>query len=125
MANKGLLENKDNEIPVTSDIMLLEKFLKYESAEAYQKLENDENVHSNYIMLCKCVLAMAIIFNRKRPGDVHLLTVDRYEQQAPMEEDTEEFVLTDMEKILKDKFERVVTCEKRGKPVPILFPQRL
>lgn len=38
---------------------------------------------------------------------------------------TEEFELTDLEKILTGKFKRVVHCVKGTKPVPILFLKRL
>lgn len=102
----------------------MQKHLDSEAAEAYRNLENHVNVRFNYVKLVKPLYAMTTTFNRKRVGDVMHLTISTYTKEQ-LALGTEEFELTDLEKILSNNFKRVVHCGKGTKPVPILFSKRL
>lgn len=90
--------------------------------KSYEELRNNLNIKINYKILTECILALTVMFNRKRIGDVQFLKILTYTKKS---ETTNEaaFIesLTNVEKILSKKFKRVVTGGKGSKPVPILF----
>lgn len=72
------------------------------------------------------MLALTVLFNRKRIGDVQYLKVEKYTSNVHSS-NQEEFMksLTELEMILSNKFKKVVTGGKGSKPVPILFSKRI
>ncbi|KAL1516177.1 hypothetical protein ABEB36_000096 [Hypothenemus hampei] len=66
------------------------------------------------------------MFNRKRIGDVQYLHVETYKKNSILTNNEDfENSLTPVEKILSQKFKRVITDGKHSKPVPILFSQKI
>lgn len=129
LALKNLKENQwENPIvlPKTSDILSFQEYLSNCANEAFTKLSDKSNIASNFKVLTECVLALTVMFNRKRIGDVQYLKIEKYISSVPSS-NQEEFMesLTDVEKVLTSKFKRVVTGGKGSKPVPILFSKRI
>lgn len=129
LALKTLTERqwaKPVELPLARDIQLFYSHVNAFAEDAYQKLRDNIDAEINYKILTECVLAITIMFNRKRVGDVQYLKIDTYNtdshsvnQEAFMES------LTAVEKLLSKKFKRVVAGGKGSKPVPILFSKRI
>lgn len=127
LALKNLKENhwvKPAVCPRTSNVSRLHEYLKQHSEIAFQKLQAHENVSVNYVLLCRCVLLMTMIFNRRRPAETECLRIVDYERNYDSI-NSEEFALTPLEKILVDKFKRVIAGGKGTKPVPFLFSKKM
>nr|CAI5819408.1 unnamed protein product [Callosobruchus analis] len=79
-----------------------------------------------YKRLSECVLALTLLLNRKRIGEIQYLTLQRY-ISAPSQNTQEEFIeaLSESEKALTKSFKRVVTEGNGSKPVPILFSKTM
>ncbi|KYB24832.1 hypothetical protein TcasGA2_TC001429 [Tribolium castaneum] len=134
LALKNLKEKhweKPTELPLTSDILTLQTFISEQADKAYNNLINEgkTNMRQNYKTLAQCVLALTIMFNRKRVGDVQYLKLATYisADKNSVIEGEQAFMrsLTSVEQILSKRFKRVVTGGKGSKPVPILFSIKL
>ncbi|KAJ8927335.1 hypothetical protein NQ314_020212 [Rhamnusium bicolor] len=94
--------------------------------EASEYIQKETHVKKEYRRLSECVLALTVLLNRKRIGEVQYLTLKTYNSDVsdtPQEELLDS--LTDGEKLLTKSFKRVVTGGKGSKPVAILFPKSL
>lgn len=109
-------------LPTASDIGLFQKYVQNLAEKSFQELNNNLNIASNYKNLAECVLALTIMFNRKRVGDVQYLKITDYNRIWP-ETNQNNFIesLTSLEKIICRLFKRIVVGGKGSKPVPILF----
>jgi hypothetical protein len=130
LALKDLKEKhweKPKTLPLTTDIQQFQSHVSKVADDAYEKLQNNIDIISNYRKLTECILAWTIMFNRKRIGDVQYLKVETYNNSGANNIDQEPFVdsLTHCEQILSKKFKRVVTGGKGSRPVPILFSQKM
>ncbi|KAJ8929593.1 hypothetical protein NQ314_017700 [Rhamnusium bicolor] len=95
------------------------------ASEAYENILNDIDTDNNYNTLAKCTLALLLVFNRRRIGEVQFLDFDTYERPT-VNVNQEEILscLTEFEKTLCNTFKRVVVFGKGSKPVPILFTKK-
>ncbi|KAJ8967790.1 hypothetical protein NQ317_003099 [Molorchus minor] len=80
----------------------------------------DEKV---YKTLVQCSLALLIIFNRKRIGDVQYLKLSDYKNDQRSNYRDFESALSPTEKVLATKYRRVLNSGKGSKAVVILIPE--
>lgn len=129
LANKVLNEKKITRpqlLPLTGDVKAFNLFTSTMAENAYQALLNEENIVENYRTLAQCTLALLLIFNRKRIGEIQYLDIGTYEQTfSAVNQDELLSSLTEFEKNMSSSFKRVVVFGKGSKPVPILFTRRL
>lgn len=129
LAQKCLDENKWEKpqiLPLTSDVQLFKDHVSKISERSFLELQKNLNVEKNYKILAQCTLALTVIFNRKRIGEVQYLQIKTYEKtfdSVNMEECMD--ALTEFEKFMSAKYKRVITAGKGSKPVPILFSRKL
>lgn len=129
IANKALNEQKYTKpklLPLTEDIKLFNNFANKLAAEAYNNINNKINIIENYKILCECALAIILIFNRKRIGEVQFLDIVTYEKQND-NKNVDECLqcLSEMEKALSQSLKRIMVLGKGSKPVPILLTKKM
>ncbi|CAG9763731.1 unnamed protein product [Ceutorhynchus assimilis] len=129
LANKVLNEvqlEKPKLLPLTEDIKCFNNYISTKAIEAYEKLQEKENVTNNYKLLAECTLCLVLVFNRKRIGEIQFLDIQSYEKDYSCS-NSEEFLnaLTEFEKNMSSCFKRVVVFGKGSKPVPILFTKQM
>ncbi|CAG9773450.1 unnamed protein product [Ceutorhynchus assimilis] len=113
-------------LPLTSDLMVFQKYVMDKAHGAFRNINNSENIDRNYRILAECVLALTLLLNRKRVGEIQYLKLSVYCSSENNESSSELLdSLSESEKILSKKFMRVVTGGKGSKPVPILFPSNI
>ncbi|XP_050314971.1 uncharacterized protein LOC126749344 [Anthonomus grandis grandis] len=125
LALKNLNENKYEKpklMPLTTDIMKFNNYVSRQAREARDKLMGTTHPKANFRLLSECILALTLLLNRKRIGEVQFLKVENY-IDVSMQNVQEEFLqaLSESEKILTKSFKRVVTLGKGSKPIPLLF----
>nr|CAI5853461.1 unnamed protein product [Callosobruchus analis] len=124
LANKVLNEQKLSEpklLAVTEDIKTLNTYVKTLADQACDTLKKNQDMKMNYKVLTEYALVLAVIFNRKRIGEVQILTMAAYENCDISINQECLKSLTEIEKCLSATFKRVVVFGKGSKPVPILF----
>ncbi|CAG9827439.1 unnamed protein product [Diabrotica balteata] len=128
LANKDLHEKKWNKpllLPLVSDIKKFRDEVFKISYECEQKFINNEDDQNTYKLLAQCSLALLILFNRRRIGDVQFLKVKDYNDDRKTNFADFENALTEVEKLLTNKHKRVVNSGKGSRAVVILVPQEL
>lgn len=118
-------------IPVTSDIIIFNNYVKGEVEKAVQSLvqilsenrQNEKELIASYKKLTKCIMALILILNRKRIGEIQYLKVQTYRKNFSDFNNQEEILdsLSPSEKLLCKNFKRIVSGGKGSKPVPILL----
>ncbi|KAL1488739.1 hypothetical protein ABEB36_014538 [Hypothenemus hampei] len=113
--------NKVTLIPLASDLKLLKDFLITKAEKAVSSLQNSDSIQQ-YKILLESVFCRVMLLNRRRPGELQRITLNRYEK-IDNSNTYEEFneVVSPSEKILLQKFKRIVIRGKRGRGVPVLF----
>ncbi|KAJ8929701.1 hypothetical protein NQ314_017595 [Rhamnusium bicolor] len=98
--------------------------------ETFKIVENCEKAFKNntasekdYKTLVQCLLALLIIFNRRRIGDVQYLKISDYKNDQRSNYTDFENVLSSTEKVLATKYRRVLNSGKGSRAVVILFPE--
>lgn len=129
LALKNLNEiryQKPKLLPLTSDVMKFQQYMLKESDQARNKLMNGSHTQADYRILSECILALTLLLNRKRIGEVQCLTLKAY-NYTQSQTTQEEFLLalSESEKTLTKTFKRVVTSGKGSKPVPLLFSKNM
>lgn len=128
LANKILNERKNDNpklLPTAADVALFNNYTSSMACQAYENLVNNIDIEKNYNILAKCTLALLLVFNRKRIGEVQFLDFDTYERPAQnLNQEEMLLCLTELEKTLCNTFKRVVVFGKGSKPVPILFTKK-
>ncbi|KAJ8949759.1 hypothetical protein NQ318_018233 [Aromia moschata] len=84
---------------------------------------NNNDNDSIYKDLIQCVLSLLIVFNRRRVGDVPFLKLSEYQRDTNHTFTDFDSVLTNTEKILTEKYKRVLTSGKGSRAVVILIPK--
>lgn len=112
--------------PLTSDLQYFQKYVIDEANKACDNIKADKEIDLNYRKLSECIMALTLLINRKRIGEIQFLKVHTYGAHRTSCQ-SEEFLesLTESEKILAKNFKRVITGGKGGKPVAILFPKNI
>lgn len=87
---------------------------------AYQILLKNEDVSLNYKILVECTLAIVLVFNRKRIGEVQFLKIENYIRQSTTANQDESLKsLSETEKIISGSLKRVVVFGKGSNVVRV------
>ncbi|KAK5648222.1 hypothetical protein RI129_003114 [Pyrocoelia pectoralis] len=130
LANKDMMEKRWNKpllLPLVSGIKKFRDGVLKIAEECKEKLlydDKNENQRS-YKLLVHCTLALLIVFNRRRIGDVQYLKIKDYQNDQKSNAKDFENALTNTEKILTTKYKRVVNSGKGSRAVVILVPKAL
>lgn len=108
-------------LPLTQDILKFKEFSLDLAAKS--KLVVEQNPHDTkaFKTLTQCTLAITILFNRRRIGDVQYLKIEEYINDVSST-NIDEFQLSELEKVLTIKYKRVVAGGKGSRKIVILFP---
>ncbi|KAG5863048.1 hypothetical protein JTB14_030290 [Gonioctena quinquepunctata] len=115
--------NKDELIPLTSDLMKMNNFLQETSEAMYNKILVDENNYLAYNTLKEVLYTQIILLNRRRPAEVAQIKVQTYTSVNLDSRNENEFenCLTETERVLLTSYSRIMIRGKRGRGVPILL----
>lgn len=118
--------NKSNALPLTEDVITLQKYLKDLEDESKAKLKQNHSDYAAWHSLSESVLAQIIIFNRRRQGEAAKLLVETFQNRntAALNSDVMEG-LSKLEQDLSEKFTRLEIRGKRGRKVPVLLTDRM
>lgn len=128
LANKDLQEKRWQKpllVPLVSDIKTFRDETIKMAEDCYTQFINHTDDIGTYKLLVQCTLALLIIFNRRRIGDVQYLKINDYMRQNKSNVKDFESVLTESEKILTTKYRRIVNSGKGSRQVVILLPEML
>ncbi|KAJ4920845.1 hypothetical protein JOQ06_022243, partial [Pogonophryne albipinna] len=115
--------NKQDDIPLTKNVMALRDHLRIVEDEAREKLSQQLSLPA-YKQLNEAVLAQVIIFNKRREGEASRLTLDTYKKvnTTSINDDIYE-TLSPLEKELSKLLTRIEIRGKRGRKMEVLtFP---
>ncbi|XP_073730904.1 uncharacterized protein [Misgurnus anguillicaudatus] len=117
--------NKDDDIPLTKNVIALRDHLRMVEDEARKELTEQMDLHA-YKTLNESVLAQVIIFNKRREGEASRLTLDVYMKASTsaINEDIYK-TLSPLEKQLSKLLTRIEIRGKRGKKVPVFLTKRM
>lgn len=119
-------KNTINVVPLTEDVAKLTRYLKEEIATqvAAEKALPSKN---SYVKLQKALLALVILFNRRRSGEVSRMKLQEYCKNSTGTQTLSEndLNLSDLEKELAHSFSRVEITGKKGRTVPVLLTSRM
>ncbi|KAF5277680.1 hypothetical protein FQA39_LY18437 [Lamprigera yunnana] len=126
LALKDLAEKKWNTLtmlPLTQDIIKFKEHILENAEENFALLRNDRTNTTAFKKLVDVSLALTILFNRRRIGDVQYVETETYLKNFYASNQTE-FIeqLTESEKALTTKYKRVVAGGKGSRAIVILFP---
>ncbi len=126
-ALRNLSEAKWNSpqlLPFTDDVKTMHQYLDSQSKEYQTKLEEQPNI-KNWSELAKVILCQVILFNRRREGEVSMMSLNAFilRDTSSTHPDVE-LALSDLEKSLCKHFQRIEIRGKRGRKVPILLTTR-
>lgn len=109
---------------MASDLICFQEYVISQTKIAVEKILTETEIKKQYRKISECVVALTVLLNRKRIGEVQYLTVKSYCANS-LYSQQEEFLqsLTESEKILTTNFKRIVTGGKGSKPIAILFPK--
>ncbi|KAI3356655.1 hypothetical protein L3Q82_003289 [Scortum barcoo] len=127
-ARTNLEENKWNKkdmIPLTEDVIELQKYLKCVEQNAREKLIEGPDAKA-YNMLSETLLSQIILFNRRRQGEAAKMLLETYETKntETLNEDVMQ-CLSKLERDLSHDFTRIVIRGKRGRKVPVLLTKEM
>ncbi|XP_074026783.1 uncharacterized protein [Leptinotarsa decemlineata] len=112
-------------LPLTQDVMKFQTFVMNEANEASDALKKNIDVKLNYRKLIESVLALTLLINRKRIGEIQYLKTETYNLNVSENQQTEFLDCLSTEQTLCKNYKRVVTGGKGSRPVAILFPPDL
>ncbi|XP_065112996.1 uncharacterized protein [Paramisgurnus dabryanus] len=117
--------NKDDDIPLTKNVIALRDHLRMVEDEARKELTEQMDLDA-YKTLNESVLAQVIIFNKRREGEASRLTLDVYMKASTsaINEDIYK-TLSPLEKQLSKLLTRIEIRGKRGKKVPVFLTKRM
>nr|CAH7758963.1 unnamed protein product [Callosobruchus chinensis] len=107
LANKDLQEkrcNKPQLIPLVSDIKVFRDETLKMATNCKQQFEDGMDDISSYKLLVHCTLALLIMFNRRRIGDIQFLKINNYMNEKKTNFEDFETALTDAEKVLTKSY---------------------
>ena len=113
--------NKEDDIPLTKNVMTLRDHLRKVEDEAKGELMERQSLTA-YKALNETVLAQVIIFNKRREGEASRLPLETYKKArtSPINEDIYE-MLSPLEKELSRLLTRIEIRGKRGRKVPVFL----
>lgn len=112
-------------LPLTEDIILFKNYTQEVADASMEKLRQYEDSQS-FKSLVEATLALTILLNRKRVGDVQYIKLEAYNLNICNTEQEECLTaLTEDEIALSKRFKRIITAGKGSKSSPILFSKKL
>lgn len=118
--------NKVSLVPLASDLKLLKNCLLQQAVKAVSQF-NEKKDPKSYLTLLETIYCRLVLLNRRRPGELQRLSLNIFQSsiQNKNTQNYEEFseAISETEKILMNKFKRVVMRGKRGRGVPILISE--
>ncbi|XP_060533817.1 uncharacterized protein LOC132706479 [Cylas formicarius] len=128
LANKDLQQknwDKPLLLPLVSDLKKLREEVLKMGKECCDKFNQSLDDVETYKLLVRCSLALLIIFNRRRIGDVQFLKIEDYRRVRSTECKDFETTLSDTEKLLTKKYKRLLSSGKGSRAIFILLPKIL
>ncbi|PIK58106.1 hypothetical protein BSL78_04962 [Apostichopus japonicus] len=121
--------NNPKLLPLTSDVVLLTKYLKEESENSMNDLSaatSPEEVQNAWKKLSNVVLTQLMLFNRKRQGEISKLSVADYSNiKKGSSHVLDAQALSKFEQDLVKVMWRVEIVGKRGRTVPVLITEEM
>nr|CAI5828865.1 unnamed protein product [Callosobruchus analis] len=110
-------------IPLIDDVRIFrEKTLEF-AKECQKEFLDNTDTDGTYKLFVYCTLALLVLFNRRRIGDVQYLKVNDYISEKKTNFQDFESTLSEGEKILTKKYKRVLNGGKGSRAVVILIPE--
>ncbi|CAH1106923.1 unnamed protein product [Psylliodes chrysocephalus] len=117
--------NKAKRVPLTKDIQILHKYLSSQSKKLLDILSLKSDITA-FRELTELSLAMIIILNRRRVGEVQYMTKEDYLKAKAGDPESDTFkILSDTERKLAESLTRIVIKGKRGRGVPVLLTEEI
>lgn len=116
--------NKVSLVPLASDLKKLKTYLITMGNSAAATLREHPDNERAFMELVETVYCRVILLNRRRPGELERLPLHVYESCGNQTREGYEEILESIsptEKILLDRFKRIVIKGKRNRGVPVLF----
>ncbi|PIK39052.1 hypothetical protein BSL78_24110 [Apostichopus japonicus] len=121
--------NNPKLLPLTSDVVLLTKYLKEESENSMNDISaaiSPEEVQNAWKKLSNVVLTQLMLFNRKRQGEISKLSVADYSNiKKGSSHVLDAQALSKFEQDLVKVMWRVEIVGKRGRTVPVLITEEM
>lgn len=114
--------NKPNMIPLSAEVMKVQKHMHSISTHLEQKLKDNPRAE-DWSELAQVSLAQVIMFNRRRSGEIERLKVVDYFKKSKSHNDDVLQSLSKWEQELCLKLTRVEIRGKRGRKVPVLLTE--
>lgn len=128
VANKDLNEKRWQKpllIPLINDVKIFRQETIKFAEDCEQKFNRNEDTEDTYKLLVHCNLALLILFNRRRIGDVQYLKIKDYISDKKNSFKDFENALTENEKVLTSQYKRIMNGGKGSRAVVILVPPLL
>lgn len=129
LALKDLNEKQSanpQKLPITQDIIAFRNYTHNIADTSMVTLKSNPNDFLSYKKLTEATLALTIILNRKRTGDVQYIKLASYNQNSTSIAQEECLnSLQNSEKELAKHFKRIITTGKGSKSIPILFSKKV
>ncbi|XP_062608302.1 uncharacterized protein LOC134270140 [Saccostrea cucullata] len=117
--------NRVHLIPLTNDVILLNNYLQNEFQKAYDRLTEEKSNKDAWSLLCELILAQIILFNRRRQGEASKMKVVDYDKKHRANQEDVLTGLTDLEKNLCARLEKVDIVGKKGRTVPVILTSKI
>jgi hypothetical protein len=129
MAHQTLVDSRKNTtklIPLSADVQKLSLHLKSTIDNSSETLKASTTANwQAYRLLARSTLALVILFNRRRAGEVSLMKIDEFNMGNEAELQTSDIGLSSVEIALCNQFTRIEIKGKRGRTVPVLLNEQL
>lgn len=126
LAHKDLQEKKWNKpllLPLVSDIKIFRDETLKTAENCRINFETKTATEKVYKTLVQCLLALLIIFNRRRIGDIQYLKISDYRNNQKSNYTDFESALSATEKVLATQYRRVLNSGKGSRAVVVLIPK--
>jgi hypothetical protein len=113
-------------LPLVNDIKIFREQCLKNAADCAKIFTEQKDDIKTYKLLVNCTLALLILFNRRRIGDVQFLKIEDYkkDQRSNCAQEFEN-ALSKTERMLTTKYKRVLNSGKGSRAVVILLPEIL
>lgn len=127
-ARRSLEERKWNKprlLPLTEDILKLNKYVK-SVIENTKRILEDEFNYIEWANFNKAVMIQTMIFNRKRAGDVQRMKIQDFKKAHNVQKGSATYeLLSESEKIFCSQYMRIEVRGKHAKVVPMLLSKEM
>ena len=112
-------------LPLTKDVKLLNEHLKTKWKEAHVALNASHNNATDWMDLSRISLALIILFNRRRQGEVSKMTISDFNQQHSGNEEDVVNALSPFEKTLCTIFSKIEIIDKQGRTDSVILTDEI